>query len=269
MQCNKPVRLEFYGEKTDLMVPCGKCRACRIAHSREWAVRILHESHYYANSTFITLTYNDSKLPENESVSIREWQLFIKKLRKKTDIKIKYFGCGEYGETYGRPHYHGIIFGLKYDNPEHQKWINEAWGQGFTYYGSVTYDSARYVADYIQKAFLGEGQKEYYKGKNPPFKLVSQGIGERFCLEYQDYFKDNLGLTVNGKKMGLPKFYRKKLDIPTEVLYEKSKENKLKVEEHYENKYHLPDKIWEMSQKSRSQSEKNLMAFKHMHKRKQ
>jgi len=41
----------------------------------------------HKRSCFITLTYSDEKLPEDFSVSLREWQLFAKRLRKKLVTK--------------------------------------------------------------------------------------------------------------------------------------------------------------------------------------
>ena len=43
-------------------VPCGHCVACRIARSREWAVRLLHESEFWDDFCFVTLTYDDEHL---------------------------------------------------------------------------------------------------------------------------------------------------------------------------------------------------------------
>jgi hypothetical protein len=107
-----PVKIED-GSPQGLYVPCGKCIACRIARTREWTVRIMHEMSCHDNAVFATLTYDDDHLPPDRSISKDELQRFIKRLRKELgDRKIRYFACGEYGETTNRPHYHAIIFGL-------------------------------------------------------------------------------------------------------------------------------------------------------------
>ena len=88
---------------------------CRIALSREWATRVLHESDYWDHSCFTTLTYNNEHLPKDGSLHKDELQKFFKRLRKYLgDRKMKYFACGEYGDEGHRPHYHAILFGIDY-----------------------------------------------------------------------------------------------------------------------------------------------------------
>lgn len=88
--------------------PCGKCAACLITRRQEWTFRLLLELREYEYSYFITLTYDDSHLPEGGNLLKRDAQLFLKRLRKRVG-KFRYFLCGEYGEKYGRAHYHAII----------------------------------------------------------------------------------------------------------------------------------------------------------------
>lgn len=99
MQCYNPMWLQ----KQCMFVPCGCCLGCRVAHAREWSLRLLHELGYWDSAVFLTLTYSDENCPL--SLSKRELQLFWKRLRKAiAPRKIKYFSCGEYGDLYGRPH---------------------------------------------------------------------------------------------------------------------------------------------------------------------
>lgn len=94
-------------------VPCGQCIGCRLAHSRDWATRCMHEAHMHESSSFITLTYSPEHLPENGSLVRKHFTDFLKRLRKALgSVKIRYFGCGEYGSKLERPHYHAIIVGL-------------------------------------------------------------------------------------------------------------------------------------------------------------
>ena len=54
----------------------------------------------HEKSSFITLTFNDEELNKRanpSSVDVRDFQLFMKRLRKKHK-KIRFFHCGEYGE---------------------------------------------------------------------------------------------------------------------------------------------------------------------------
>ena len=102
----------------EVTVPCGRCTSCRLEHSRQWAVRCMHEAQMHEGNSFITLTYAPEHLHEDYSVHKKELQKFFKRLRKNTGIKLRYFACGEYGDENRRPHYHAIIFG--YDFPDKQ-----------------------------------------------------------------------------------------------------------------------------------------------------
>lgn len=82
-----------------ITIPCGKCIGCRLAHSRAWAVRCVHESTLHEHNCFLTLTFDDDHLPSDHSVHVRDVQLFLKRLRKSLgDVKVRFFACGEYGE---------------------------------------------------------------------------------------------------------------------------------------------------------------------------
>ena len=92
-------------------VPCGQCIGCRLQKSLDWAVRCVHEKSLHEESSFVTLTYDDEHLPKNGSLVYRDFQLFMKRLRKEfAPTNIRFYMCGEYGETFSRPHYHACLF---------------------------------------------------------------------------------------------------------------------------------------------------------------
>lgn len=207
MQCTRPIKIDGGPP-----VPCRKCRACRIARARTWAVRILHEMAVSDSAAFVTLTYREEDLPFDLSLSKRAFVLFMKRLRKElAPRKVRYFACGEYGEKRGRPHYHVILFNVSLrDKPV----IEQAWPCGFVHMGSVTYDSARYVADYLQK----DDRREKWDDREPPFSLKSQGLG-------RDYI-DNVGLDgfttmgyirIRGVDLEMPRYYKQRLGIATDA----------------------------------------------------
>jgi len=192
-----------------ITVPCGRCVPCRIKYAREWAYRIMCELPYHANAMFATLTYDDQNLPKDLSVKKDELASTIKRLRKYVDYKIKYYGAGEYGEKYGRPHYHLILFGIKNEDRE---LISKAWTKGFVHIGNVTYDSARYVADYVQKKSIWP----YLNDKrNPPFCLQSNGFGKKYFLENAERLKAEFYDSVKGKKLALPRYAKQVLGVNT------------------------------------------------------
>ena len=109
MQCTSP----YWLKKEQFEVPCGHCIADRIAYSREWTVRLMHELDDWDRAGFVTLTYDNEHLPCDGSISKDVMQKFLKRFRKRLDgAKIKYFLCGEYGDPKNtfRPHYHHYIF---------------------------------------------------------------------------------------------------------------------------------------------------------------
>ena len=202
VQCTNPVRLlprrnQFgrYNLHPDqypdgLLVPCGRCLACRISKRREWSLRMLHELADYDDAMFLTLTYNDDNLPPNGSLVKADLQKFFKRLRKRLDVdgrKIRYFACGEYGEQTQRPHYHAIIFGLSLRDEDKQlvvdSWDKMSWHVPQIKkkaFGMVEPDSIAYVAQYIDKNIQVTWQKLSMKKKteNPFLRcplLVSAG----------------------------------------------------------------------------------------------
>ena len=73
-------------------------------------MRCNHEASLYSVNSFVTLTYDDEHLPGDQCLDHRDFQLFMKRLRKR--FPSRFFMCGEYGGLNGRPHYHSILFGV-------------------------------------------------------------------------------------------------------------------------------------------------------------
>lgn len=160
-----------------LSLPCSKCIGCKLEYSRQWAVRCVHEASLYEQNSFITLTFSPEKLAKvapTGSLDRRHMQLFMKRLRKAfDDRKIRSFYCGEYGDKLGRPHYHGAMFNLDFDDKEYWKTVNgsryytseslnKIWGNGFAVIGDLTFESAAYVARYCTKKITGSKAEDYY-----------------------------------------------------------------------------------------------------------
>lgn len=201
-----------------MSVPCGQCILCRKRRAAQWAARLTHEARYHDRSSFITLTYSSEYLPDPPSVCKRDWQLFLKKLRKiKGGQSIRYFACGEYGDTNFRPHYHAIMFGI---SREDRQCVEAAWSRGGKPIGIVSVDaceiaSIRYVSGYITKKIKSNNDEFYHiNGLQPPFQLQSKGLGKRFAEENKRYLTDNTQFHISGLTVGIPRYYRKKVDIP-------------------------------------------------------
>lgn len=203
-------------------VPCMYCKACRINKITMWTVRILAEMTKKPKNAFITLTYNNENLQFEDSIATlrkRHLQLFMKKLRKEfegTDIKFKYFACGEYGETLKRPHYHIIMLGASisdlkkirtiYSEHKTQEWygVEQVWGKGTVYYGSVTPASIRYVLGYI----MDKEAPEEYEPAEPPFQISSNLFGQEMIDENLEELAKRGTFKFKGKDIVIPKFIR-------------------------------------------------------------
>jgi len=194
---------EAVGQRLEL--PCGKCPACRATQSMMWAVRCYHESSLHQRNSFITLTYDDDHCPEK--IQKEHLQAFFKRLRHHYG-KLRYFACGEYGDTTRRPHYHALIFGhhfLQGASPlnDNQDFVNpiltEIWGQGMTMVSPLNMASCCYVAGYTNK-----------KNNDPDtFTLMSRrpGIGHDWLDLYADDLVRNGTVEVEGKEYAIPLRY--------------------------------------------------------------
>lgn len=185
-----------YGQDNVLQLPCGHCAACIEQRARAWAARCVLEAAQYEANCFLTLTYSDRCLPKG-GLCKEDFQKFIKRLREKTGRKIRYFGCGEYGEHTYRPHYHLIIFNWFPEDVRFLKqsdfggWLftskilQELWPYGHSSVGEVSYASCGYVARYCQKKLAkGNDTKEFCLMSKKP------GIGENFVRNHLEEIYD-------------------------------------------------------------------------------
>lgn len=241
------------GTGRPLSVPCGKCIGCKMDRARMWSVRICHEAALYDCNQFVTLTYEDKYLPPSLSLVYPDFQLFMKRLRKEYNgheagpngrYPIRFFVAGEYGSTYKRPHWHAIFFNLVF--PDQVKLLNETfrseglervWGKGNCVVGTVTTESAAYVAGYT---LYKKGRAEEYEdvvnvatgevsGRRPEFVVMSRrpGIGTWWYEKFKgDVFPLDKAVMSEGRVQKVPRFYLEKFRredplAAEEVVYER------------------------------------------------
>lgn len=236
-----------------IKLPCGRCSGCLFERSRQWAMRCFHESKMHMFNEYVTLTYDNEHLPSSGSLVRPHTQLFLKRLRKSREpAKVRFFGCGEYGPKNKRPHYHMILFNVRFADRKRYKqnsrgeWLytskelDELWGMGECTTGDVTFDSAAYCARYVLKKM---GHKDfnpeayvsrYGEVLEPEFPMMSlkPGIGftwfEKFGRE--TYTHDSV--IVNRREMRPPRFYDKKmkeLDPDRMEVLKKNRRKKMKL----------------------------------------
>lgn len=211
-------------------LPCGQCIGCRLDYSRKWAVRVMHEASMYPDNCFITLTYDDKNLPEFGDLDKSAFPKFFKRLRKKYGAGPRYFHCGEYGDSFGRPHYHACIFNFDFRDRELFSEKNgtrlfisadlaKLWPFGFSTVGDVTFDSAAYVARYVLKKVTGKESASHYTVLDPftgelherPKEYLTMsrrpGIGRSWFDKFRtDVYPDDF-IIANGKKIKPPRYY--------------------------------------------------------------
>lgn len=104
-----------------MFVPCGKCDLCRAHKVEEWQTRCICESAMSDyKPLFLTLTYAPDKRPDNMDCCLRDFQLFMKRLRAYSarvtgeKSKIRYMAVSEWTPTNHYPHVHMLLWNMPY-----------------------------------------------------------------------------------------------------------------------------------------------------------
>lgn len=199
---------------------------------------------------------------------------FIEKVREWQENKygihgIKFFGCGEYGGENGRSHFHIIMMGMHLDPKEVKvkeittdgnvlytcEELEKCWippgarrGQhepmGYVTIAECNWQTARYVAGYVQKKNLHNKHDEYEyfsnkeayyarRGQTPEKCFMSNhpGIGKKYYdQEKTKIFQDGYIMIRGAKnelvKARIPQSYEKLLEAENDIVYERYKEQK-------------------------------------------
>lgn len=247
---------------------------CRLKNSRETAIRCVHEASLHGkNNCVITLTYAPEHLPANGSIEPAHAVKFIKDLRAAEDYRagkggedprrFKTYGCAEYGEQRGRPHYHIILFGYTFldqvEDPRTPGYyssdiLTQIWGRGQTQIMDLTFESAAYVARYITKKLtetdktpaatkalieekLGpvvEIEPNTWRRERLPEQTVcvtQKGLGKEWFKEWKEdiYNGDKIyRSTKDGRRipMAPPKYYDRRYEIENQEQWEKIKQQR-------------------------------------------
>ncbi|QKI28940.1 VP4 [Kummerowia striata gokushovirus] len=206
-------------ELVPFKLPCGKCVECLLERARDWAVRCTHEASTHESSAFLTLTYAPEHEPPNGLLQYADFQKFMKRLRRFLgNQEIGFFMCGEYGEKTQRPHYHACIFGYDFTDKEkvrenhngdeiwNSKKLTELWGLGHTELGSVTPQSAGYVARYVLKKQDPTAPQGFQRMSR------THAIGKRYVEKWwKDLFIHARGAVIlsDGSRAKIPRYYEK------------------------------------------------------------
>ena len=175
MQCMNGI----YVKKQGQVVPCSQCMACRINKGRKWTARILMEQMSTPwRCYFQTFTYNDEALPLAQNTD------YVPTLRKKPFLQwlnnqtkaigpFRYYAVGEYGDNYGRPHYHVALFPSG-DSQVHELRMRWRKSYGFTDEIELTDGLARYLAQYATKKLTSWDDTRLEENQEPEFRESSK-----------------------------------------------------------------------------------------------
>lgn len=188
----------FVGEVASFCLPCGKCCFCLESRRSQWVKRLQLE--YLSNpvASFVTLTYRDAP-PLLYKTDLQRFFKRFRHLTRDTGLPLndfRYFGCGEYGSRFGRPHFHAILFGIDllssifsprflhfrsdgfplYSSPV----IERYWPYGFNTVDRVSSRTFRYVAKYVSK----HGSSPFAFAGHDEFIIYSRRLGARLFLDF-------------------------------------------------------------------------------------
>jgi hypothetical protein len=213
-----------------MALPCGKCPNCMKRRISGWSFRLIKEGERSETALFVTLTYDTQYVPLTKngfmSLNKRHIQTYMKRLRKLSDKKLKYYVCGEYGSKRDRPHYHMIIFNADAEKVE-RAWSEYKAGFGFVpfgsiYIGEVNEASIGYTLKYMQKP--GKIPKHANDDRVKEFSLMSKGLGANYITNNMLHWHNNDLLNrmyvplKGGKKIAMPRYYKDKLYTETQKL---------------------------------------------------
>jgi len=139
--------------------------------------------------------------------------------------KLKYYGVIEYGEIHLRPHFHYILLNVRDSNNINVAWTNkpikiskkngyvpENLGDSF---GRIQVDDCNVnTIDYVLKYMIKDHEKQDYEGRQKEVSFMSKGFGQSYVDdEFLNFIKqpeNNLVVNDRGRRIGLPRYYRKK-----------------------------------------------------------
>lgn len=232
-------------------IPCGHCWQCLLESAKNWTIRGVLEAQYHKYVYFVTLTYDDEHLIFNDDgqavLSFEDHQLFLKRFRlyfsrwyhlPQKAVKVRFLGCGEYGETTGRPHLHYILFmdaplvlepsGV---NHFHCFILSQSWTKGLHDISFCAPGCIAYVSGYVvKKAKLdvsGYGVQ--------PFRVMSRkpGLGRKYFEDHPDMVRTLKVYGDFGKShsQSLPRYFRVLLGDEYKALKDKLKAGAAKAHE--------------------------------------
>lgn len=181
MQCTSQLQAK---SKSGVVVniPCGMCTACRIKKRSSWVLRNYLEASTSISQSFWTLTFDQNNLPDIDTLKLN-FRRFLERLRYRegqagNQMPIRYFGCVDFGGSFGRPHLHLMLYNLMAtyrEPPAYNRGLPrprqhiDLWPHGSVDIAEYNTATLNYVTDYV----LPQG-KEHYETGLKPFRVSTR-----------------------------------------------------------------------------------------------
>lgn len=209
--------VDRYGEKNILQLPCGHCASCLLNKRKEWALRCCLEAKDHDQNCFVTLTYDPKHYPGEPRKD--HLQKFLKEIRRK--YKIRYYGCSEQGDEFGRWHYHIILFGFFPSDAKpwaksqsgymqfRSNFLDDCWEhKGLVVVAQFHPFNAQYVAGYVVKKMINGDSSFHIQSTKPGI-----GAGYFFRNAQDIYETDNIIANFGNGVFKVPRYFDKLAEI--------------------------------------------------------
>lgn len=239
----------FFGYPKPVKVPCGYCVNCRRDYQNYICDRAEYEYCKRLTASFVTVTYDDIHLIEQCAVTnqfgliyedddkrqvrtslnyknvrnflhaVRErvHEHYEKQREKDPNYKnvlmqedFSYMYCGEYGDLYGRCHFHILFFGL--DFAACAKMFRSVWKFGICDVLPLLDGGIRYVTKYMDK--MEKGDLAFYnydcKCMARPKLVCSRGFGQDLLWDNaKDIFENAFTYRIaKGKRRPISAYWK-------------------------------------------------------------
>lgn len=190
----------------------------------------------HAQNMFLTLTYDDAHMPMHGDLVYEDFQLFARKLRRR-GYKFRFFVSGEYSPDLLRPHWHALLFGVRFNDlkqcnsiySQHTLYtsdiVSKLWPFGFHSIGEVNATTARYCAKYTLSKITGDLADSHYSRLDrhtgevwhvtPEFSRMSlnPGLGFTWLKKFHPEVLAHDGVFEGSKKRRLPRYFNDQLEL--------------------------------------------------------
>ena len=198
-------------------IPCGTCFCCRLDLQKQMQDRMFCAWHSHDCSAYVTFTYDDSHLVYQDgfrqaTLSKEDVHKYLDNIKHKfKNVDFEYYLCGEYGDSFNRPHYHALFFGL--DFQLHKRFFETSWKKGNVKVLPVNDRAFSYVTKYIVKPYSKTwNDSNYYDfGLIPPFRKLSRGLGLSVYLDHIDELRDKGFFYYFDRRISVNRYYFNKL----------------------------------------------------------